>query len=118
MLVKEYLELKGSKNNFTFIIQKAVKDDNSPFYHEEYKTTPIQNYYEWKHAEKFLHKYIVVKADHAPIDPTGVWLNWYQQGDLNCCMITTEQDLITRYGDKQGQEMINYYDKEARKQLK
>ena len=119
MLVKEYLEIMKEKNGneFTFLIQKAVKDDNTPFYHDEYYQTPISGFYELIDKE-FPKKYIVIKADHAPIDITGVWTSDYKKGWLNCCVITTEKDLITRYGEQQGRRMIEFYDKEVREQLK
>ncbi len=47
MKVKEWLESKGKNEQATFIIAKSVKDDASPFYHKEYKTTPIFCVWEW-----------------------------------------------------------------------
>lgn len=34
MKVKEWLQSKGKYDSTTFIIARAVKDDNSHFYHE------------------------------------------------------------------------------------
>ena len=85
----------------------------TPFYHDEYKTTPIYTVREWLEG-KTADTYIVIKADHPPIDVTGIWLNWYNIKDLSCCMITTEQDLYTQYGESQGKDMINFYDRKMR----
>ena len=113
MKLREFLETKGKNERYTFIIQKTVKDDATPFYHDEYKTTPIYTTWEWLQGTT-TDKYIVIKADHPPIDVTGNWLNWYNMKDLSCCMITTEQDLLTHYGEKQGKDMIEWYDCKVR----
>lgn len=117
MKIREYLENRSSNTNVTFIIQKAVKDEHSPFYHDEYKTTSVQHPNEWLRGT-FIDNYIVIKADHPPVDVTGAWHNWYKGGHLRCCMVTTEADLLTHYGEKQGRDMIAYYDREVRKQMK
>lgn len=113
MKVKEWLHTKDKNTNVTFIIAKAVKDETSPFYHTEYRTTPIRSVWEWLEGET-AENYIVIKADHPPIDATGSWNDWYLKSHLLCAMIATEQDLITRYGEKQGNEMIEYYDNKLR----
>lgn len=117
MKIREYLEKMSTRNNATFIIQKAVKDEHSPFYNDEYKTTPVRHRDEWLQGEGFIDNYIVIKADHPPIDVTGAWNNWYKGGLLRCAMVTTETDLLTHYGENQGRSMIAYYDREVRKQM-
>lgn len=116
MKVKEWLESKGKNEQATFIIAKAVKDDNSPFYHKEYKTTPIFCVWEWLQTNT-TEKYIVINADHSPIDITNGWVNWYKGGHLHCAILTTEEDLYTEMSKKQAEGMIAYYDKEVRKQM-
>ena len=113
MKLREFLENKSKTERYTFIIQKAVKDENTPFHHNEYRTTPIRTIWEWLDG-KTVDNHIVIKADHPPIDVTGGWLNWYNIKDLSCCMITTEQDLITQYGENQGKDMITFYDRKMR----
>jgi hypothetical protein len=115
MKLREFLEETGRNSQYTFVIQKTVKDEHSPFYNDEYKTTPIWSTWEWLQGTA-IDKYIVIKRDHPPIDVTGGWLNWYYKGHLGCCMVTTEQDLLLRYGEKQGREMIEYYDRKMREQ--
>ena len=118
MLVKEYLKIKQIRNrDCTFIVQKAVKDEHTPFYHNEYVGTPIHNISEWERSENFINNYIVIKFEHPPIDSTGTWHNWFKWGHINCAMVTTEKDLITHYGEKQGRDMIKYYDKKVREEM-
>lgn len=114
MKLTEWLQNKGQNENATFIIAKAVKDESSPMYNYEYRTTPIRSVWEWLEGSTG-EKYIIMKADHAPIDITGVWQNWYSMNNLSCAVITTEQDMYTMYNEKQAKDMLDYYDKEARK---
>lgn len=116
MNIREYLEKTGTENA-TFIIQKCVKDEHSPFYNDEYKTTPVRCHHEWMQADGFIDTHIVIKADHPPVDVTGAWHNWYKKGHLRCAMVTTEADLLTHYGEEQGRRMIAFYEKEVRKQM-
>lgn len=116
MNIREYLEKTGA-TQATFIIKKAVKDEASPFYHDEYKTTPVRYKHEWMQSEGFVDNHIVIKADHPPIDVTGAWHNWYKGGTLRCAMVTTEADLLTHYGEEQGRKMIAYYEREVQAQM-
>ena len=116
MKVKEWLESKGKNEQATFIIAKAVKDDSSSFYHKEYNTTPIYAVWEWLKGD-IVEKYIVINADHSPIDITNGWVNWYKKGLLHCAILTTEEDLYTEMSNEQADRMIAYYDKEVRKQM-
>lgn len=118
MTVREYLAKIGTGHNVTFIVQKAVKDEHSPFYHDEYKTTPIYSPQELLRGYCFVDTNIVINADHPPVDVTGTWSNMYKRGHLRCAMITTEADLMTRYSEVQGRDMIAYYDREVRKQMR
>ena len=114
MKLTEWLQNKGKNDTATFIIAKAVKDDSSPFYNFEYRTTPIRTVWEWLEGDTG-EKYIVIKADHPPIDVTGNWINHYKKGNLLCAMVTTEKDMFTKYSEKQAEDMLDYYDKEVRK---
>ena len=116
MKVKEWLESKGKNEQATFIIAKAVKNDGSSFYHYEYHTTPIYAVWEWLKGD-IGEKYIVINADHSPIDIVGGWTNWYKGGHLHCAVITTEEDLYTGKSKEQAERMVAYYDKEVRKQI-
>lgn len=114
MRLRELLEGYNENKQLTFIIAKAIKDEASPLYHFEYKTTPIRSIWEWKRGES-ADKYIVIKREHPPIDITGSWHNFYSRGDLLCCMVTTEEDMKLKYSEKQAMEMIRWFDEEARK---
>lgn len=116
MKIREYIEKVGP-TQATFIIQKAVKDEHSPFYHNEYTTTPVRYQHEWLQHDGFVDTHIVIKADHPPVDVTGAWHNWYKHGHLRCAMVTTEADLLTHYGEEQGRRMIAYYEQEVRKEM-
>lgn len=116
MTRKEWLERLRMNDEVTFIIAKAVKDDYSPMYHNEYRTTPIRTVSDWLSSEN--DKYIVINADHSPIDITNGWVNWYKTGDLKCAIITTTDDIYTLYGEKQGSKMIEYYDRVCRENNK
>ena len=92
----EWLENQNKNEDVTFIIAKAVKDDYSPMYHTEYRTTPIRPVYEWL---RFDDRYVVLNTDHPPIDVTGNWGKWYKRGRLKCAVITTIEDLYKMYGE-------------------
>ena len=110
MRLKEYLNGLNESDQVTFIIAKAVKDERSPFYHTEYKTTPMKCVWEWSAWEDG-HDYIIANENHPPIDITGTWVNWYNRGDLKCSVIISEETLRTLYKDEQAERMIKFYDK-------
>ena len=110
MNAREYLEKLDQNSQVTFVIAHAVKDAASPFYHYEYKTTPVFTAWEVLKGE-WIDKYMVINSDHPPVDITGTWHNWYKSGRLSCAMLTTESDLRTMYGEKQAADMIAYYNK-------
>ena len=114
MTAREYLEKNRKACDVTFVIQKAEKDTGSPFYNNVYSVTPIRAAYEWLKDFTWPEKYIVINADHPPIDPTGSWLRMYKKGHLLCAMITTEEELIRHYGEKQGRELIQYYNENVK----
>ena len=116
MKVKEWLQSKGTNEQATFIIAQSVKYDNTDFYHKEYRTTPIHQIWEWLKGD-IGEKYIVINADHSPIDISGGWTNWYNGGHLHCAIITTEEDLYRETGKEQAERMIAYYDSKVREQM-
>lgn len=111
MTAREYLEKKKEATMVTFVIRKAEKDTDSPFYDSVYRGTPIRTAGEWLRDFTWPEKYIVINADHPPIDSTGHWLRMYKSGYLLCAMITTEEELIRHYGEKKGRDMIAYYNR-------
>lgn len=114
MKLREWLEKQGENDRVTIIIAKAVKDEHTPFYHNEYSTTPIWSVWEWLRGTS-ADKYFVTNANHPPIDVIGFWQAEYKRGDLKCCMVTTEADIKTLYpNEEQAQQMIKMYDEKAR----
>ena len=116
MKLTEWLQSKPKYNHATFIVAMAKKDDNSSFYHYEYRTTVVDTVDAWLKGD-YSERYIVINADHSPIDITNSWVNWYKGGHLHCAIITTEEDLYTEMSKEQAERMITYYDKEVRKQM-
>ena len=121
MTVKEYLEATGKNKhtNICFVIEKAVKDTHSPFYHEEYTQTPIRNAYEWLLDDCRIKDYIVLNGEQPPICHITCkgWINHYSKGLLECMLITTEEDIRKHYSKEQAEEMLEMYDREIRKSI-
>lgn len=121
MKVKEYLQATGKANghSVTFIIAKAVKDEHSPFYHEEYRTTPTRSSWEWLSEDCKIKDYLVLNGEQPPIEhiTTKSRLNHFNKGYLSCLLVTTEEDIKMRYSEKQAKEMIDMYDREIRKSI-
>lgn len=115
MNAREYLEKQAKNQQITFVIARAVKDEATPFYHYEYRTTPIRAAWEWLREDgsgrRFGDNYLVINADHPPVDITGLWVRNYKAGHLSCAVLTTEADLRTMYSEKQAADMIAYYNK-------
>lgn len=111
MNAREYLDKLNSGREVTFVIARAVKDEASPYYHTEYRTTPIHSAWEWLDGEA-LDDHIVINADHPPMDITGNWVRAYNAGRLSCAVLTTVDDLRKMYpNEAQLQRMIAYYEK-------
>lgn len=110
MTVREYLQKQGRDDQITFVIAHAVKDENTPFNHYEYRTTAICCAWEWLEKSTWYDRYLVVNDDHPPVDITGNWVRWYKNGHLKCAVITTEEDIrATCGGEEQTQRMIAFY---------
>ena len=108
MKVNEFLKHFKS-GEFTFTIAKTVKDEHTPFYHNEFYQTPVRNIDEWFKWDG-AKDYIVINPDSCPIDIAGNWQHWYKKGYLKCAIITTEKDLKTKYSEQQANDMIKWYD--------
>lgn len=106
MKLKELLQAEDQNQKYTFIVYKIRKDECSPVF----TTTPIRPVWEWL-SGTFADEYIIIKKDHAPIDVSGGWSNWYNDGNLKCCMIAKPESLIQQYGEKQGNDMIDFYNR-------
>lgn len=111
MRVIDYLNQLNPSDSVTFTIAKSVKDDNTPFYHNEFYQTPINSVWEWKKMNDSFLNNLVVKKDSAPIDISGLWDIRYKKGWTKCCIIESEESLKTMYSEKQAQDMIEWYEK-------
>lgn len=117
MNAREYLQKMDPNRQVTFVIARAVKDDASPYYHYEFRTTPIRAAWEWLEENasgRFGDDYLVINADHPPVDITGLWVRDYKAGRLSCAMLTTEAELHRMYSKEQAERMIRYYEQTVR----
>lgn len=119
MNATEYLSKLPTNEPTTFLIARAVKDEATPFFHFEYRSTPARSAWEWLCQDgsgaRFGDRYIVINDDHPPVDPSGTWCQWYEKGRLTSVMVTTEADLHLLYRPEQAARMIEYYDRKVRK---
>lgn len=106
MLVKEYLESKDYKGKITFIKARARKDNNTPYYHQEYQTTPMYNVDEL--GDSRLLEYIVLNDQQAPIDwiSNQGWTNWFNKGMLKSMLIISKEDLELLYPNKEQRDSL------------
>lgn len=119
MKVKEYLELAQVKPyaDVTFIKARARKDANTPFYHQEYQTTPIRRASEW--SESKLMDYIVLNDKQPPIEwASGAhWIPKFNRGDLLSILVISEDDLRLLYSESQALSTEQYIDKKLKESL-
>lgn len=119
MRVKEYLELAQVKPyaDVTFIKARARKDANTPFYHQEYQTTPIRRASEWRESK--LMDYIVLNDKQPPIEwASGAhWIPKFNRGDLLSILVISEDDLRLLYSESQAQSTEQYIDKKLKESL-
>lgn len=113
MTVQEFIPRLNNKTTYvTFLVAKAVKDEYTPFYHVEYKTTPLYSTYELKKVAVYKN-HIILNDNANSIDwLSGVkWNTLIKHGTAKCMVIINEEDLKILYpDDKQRREMINYID--------
>lgn len=110
MTAREYLEKLPNNTLVTFVIAEAHKDKYTPFYHYEYRNTPYCMKHEWLRSPEGLEGYLVVNADHPPIDITGTCVRAYNRGECRCAVIVQLDEMRKMYrSDKQYAEMVEYY---------
>ena len=115
MKLREFLNNHAcNSKTYTFVISKAVKEEHAPGYYYGYVGTPLRTIHEWMHYD-MVDKYIVINPKHPPIDIPGHWVHQYDKGWINCCIITTEEDMRTMYSETQAQQMLDWYDDLVRK---
>ena len=117
MKVKEYLSRFNKYTKVTFTKARARKDANTPFYHIEYQTTPIQTIEDWNNAN--IMDYYILNDKQPPIEwliGKG-WINQYNKGELLSLLVISEEDLHLRYNKKQAKDIIEYIDKKIAEEL-
>lgn len=119
MRVREYLE-KVESTQFTFIKVRARKDANTPYYHQEYQTTPIFSRWEWELENSNLLDCIIVNHKQCPIDWLcgASWRNQFKKGWLESLLIISDDDFKLLYpSEEQRASMVKYIDNEINKGL-
>ena len=113
MLVREFL--KNITGEVTFIKARARKDAHTPFYHDEYQTTPIRRVEEW---DGKILDYIILNDAQTPIDwlSGAPWKVAFDRGDLTSLLVIDPEDLALLYpGKEQRDHMIKYIDEKITK---
>ena len=110
MKFKDYLKAKKPNDDITLIVAKAIKDENTPRYHEAYLKTPIFTAREWGENERACERIILNDKAHS-ID----WLsgaNWERKingGFLSCLLVISEEDFAKLLPSKEQRENIVKY---------
>lgn len=113
MTVREYLTHLKSYDDVTFIVTKAVRDENTPFYHPEYRDTPIRMRWEWEMYDGAILDAIILNDRQPTITwLSGVdWSNAIKENRLKCLLVIAEEDLIKLYNEKQAKELTEYIER-------
>lgn len=108
MKVKNYLQTH-EWSEVSFIIAKAVKDDKTPLFHSEYKTSSLFHHFE---DISYYDDYLILNDKAMPIDwlSGAPWGNAVRRGWAKCLLVISRKDLITLYGEKQADSIIKYID--------
>lgn len=108
MRVKDFLTGVAPSTQVTFIKARARKDAHTPFYHEEYQTTPIRRACDWDGG---ILDYIILNDSQPPID----WLsgsNWkgqFDKGMLKSLLIVSADDFeLLMPDEKQRKSTIRF----------
>ena len=111
MLLKEYLEAANIERfkDLSLVVATAVRDNNSPYHHLQYFTTPIFTVEEWLEGKE----YIVLNPKQPPICTLTAphFANMYNNGRLLSMLVITEEDIYKLYSPSQALEMLAEYDK-------
>lgn len=108
MKVKDYLQTH-EWSEVSFIIAKAVKDDKTPLFHPEYKTSSLLYNFE---NISYYDDYLILNDKAMPLDwlSGAQWGNAVRRGRAKCLLVISRKDLITLYGENQADSMIKYID--------
>lgn len=114
MTVKEYLEKMQGDPMVTFIIAEAHHEVAS-FWGYRYRTTPLQMKRDWLESTEWCESFLVINADHPPIDVTGSWINGYKRGFYKCAMIVKPEEMRKTYrSEQQYNEMVDFYNRNVK----
>ena len=98
--------------NVTFIKARVRKDANTPFYHEEYQTTPLWTVKDWEQSK--INDCIILNDNQPPI----TWLSgadWnvdIKRSRAKCLLVISPDDFALLYGsEEQRQSMEKYIEK-------
>lgn len=97
---------KGKCMKYQLLIQKF----NDNYLHEEYY---IDTCIFDEHTEINSDIYIVLIPFHKPIDIGRVWKYW----DVNTIVVTTKEELLKKYSEKQLNDWLEWLDNEVRKEV-
>lgn len=108
MKVKDYLKTH-KWSEISFIITKAVKDDATPFFHPEYKTSRLFHNFD---NISYYDDYLILNDKAMPIDwlSGAPWGNAVRKGEAKCLLIINREELITLYSEDQANSIIEYID--------
>ena len=108
MKVKDYLQTH-EWSEVSFIIAKAVKDDNTPFYHPEYKTSALFHKFE---DMSYYNEYLILNDKAMPLDwlSGSPWGNAVRSGWAKCLLVINWKDLTTLFCEEQANSIIEYID--------
>ena len=113
MKVKDYLQTH-EWNEVSFIIAKAVKNETTPFYHAEYKTSSLLHHFD--NGLGCYDDYVILNDNAMPIDwlSGASWGNAVRRGWAKCLLIIKWEDLTTLYSEEQAKSLIEFIDKKIK----
>lgn len=108
MKIIAYFKNLNKLDSVRFIKARARKDANTPYYHAEYQTTPVNTVETWTEYGK-LNDYIILNDNQAPIE----WLcGGMLRNGTRCMLIISPDDFALLYpNEQQRQQMIESIEK-------
>lgn len=115
MYLKELLEKtqrKGQYDKYTLLVQHYGLLEGEHLEREYFTNTPIFDKYSGI-SEKKQKEYIVLIPFHKSIDIGRNWEYW----DLQTIVVTTKEELLKHYSEKQTNEWLAWLDEIVRKEV-
>lgn len=104
MRVEKYFEGLKKYDTVTFIKARARKDANTPFYHAEYQTTPLNTVNCWM-KDKSILDYIILNDRQTPIE----WLSGASWAHERCLLIISAEDFALLYPSEEQRKSIETF---------